>query len=108
VRLGGVRDGHEMLAVCCRDGSRLVNSCLDEPSGGELPDCFEQPVAKAVASLLRLHQALVYQRAEKVGDLKGLDVAEAADRFHRAEVEALGEHCQASQQLLLGRAEQRV
>src|SRR6516164_4391944 len=60
-----VSDRQEILAVCCRDGGGLVSSCLEEPFGGELPDGLEQPVAKAVASLFRLHQALVHQRAEK-------------------------------------------
>ena len=99
-------DPQEVRAVGRGGRERLVFARLHEPFGGELADGFQQPVAQASAGRLGHHQALVHQRAEKIGDVEHLELARAADRFGGVEIEALGEHRQAAQQLLLEATEQ--
>ena len=89
-------------------GGGLAVAGLGEPFGGELADGLQQPVAQGSPGWLGHDQALVHQRAEQVGDVERLDVAEAAHRLGGVQIEALGEHRQAPQQRLLGAVEQRI
>ena len=104
-RLG---DTQEVRAVRGCQGGGLVFARLGEPFGGELADGLQQPVAQGSPGWLRPDEALVRQRAEQVGDVEDLEVAEAAHRLGGVQVEALGEHRQPPQQRLLGPGQQRI
>ena len=74
----------------------------------ELADGLKQAIAQVGPGLFGQHEALVRERTQQVGHLGRVNVAEAAHRFGRFDVEALGEHRKPSQQLPLGRGEQRI
>ena len=104
-RLGGTKEVRTMFRC---GGSSSLFAGLGEPLGGKLPDGLEQPVAEGFPHSFGRDEALIHQRAEKIGDVEHLDAACAAHSFDGGEVEALGEHRQQLQQRLLGAVEQRV
>ena len=98
-----------MRAVRRRDRGGLSLAGLHEPLGGELADGLQQPVAqRSPGSPGRLghDQALVHQQPEQAGHIQHVDAAGPAHRLGGVQIEALGEHRQASQQQLLGLGEQ--
>src|SRR5262249_62396427 len=90
-RLGGTKEVRTMFRC---GGSSSLLAGLGEPLCGKLPDGLEQAVAEGFPHWFGRDEALVHQRAEKIGDVEHLEAACAAHSFDGVEVEALGQHRQ--------------
>ena len=84
---------------------RLRLAALPQRIGGERPDRFQQLIART--GVHHLHEAVVDQRAQVVGRAPSIGRG-VAHYFHLRECPAVGEYRQVAQQLLFGRAQQRI
>src|SRR3984957_12213846 len=108
MRCGLLGNREEVLAVgSCYCGCFVLVE-LDEPLDSELTDGLEQAVAEGSVPRFGYHETLVHEGSEEVGHIEDLDVTEGTHRAGGGEVEAIGEHRQASEDGLLRSGEQRV
>ena len=87
---------HVVVAVACTHLVGLAG--FAELFQRVLAHGLQQPVTRSAAATFGHHERFVDEQGELIEDLKPLDIAAAADRLRRVEIEAAQEHRQPAKQ----------